>query len=140
MKRGSELLLVKHKGQNGQPYFGWALPGGGMEPGEMIVDALKRELLEETGVVAEIGKLLFVHQFTKDGVTEAPEFFFAVTNSDDFESIDLTKTTHGQAELAEIGFFDPRTLEGVLPEFLCDIDAVDLNNDTQLMIDDGVGY
>jgi 8-oxo-dGTP diphosphatase len=35
----------------------WGLPGGGVEPGETIVDALARECREELGVDVEVGPL-----------------------------------------------------------------------------------
>ena len=36
----------------------WTVPGGRVEAGEYLTDALKREVLEETGVVIEVGGLL----------------------------------------------------------------------------------
>ena len=44
-----ELLLV-HKTDNGL----WALPGGGMDPGESIAQAAVRETKEETGMDIEV--------------------------------------------------------------------------------------
>jgi len=115
---GEKLLLVKHKAANGTPYNTWALPGGGLDEGESLTEALTREMVEETGIEPEIGRLLYVHQFSRGGQFEGPEFFFAVSNYEDYQNMDLAKTTHGATEIAEIGFYDTKTLTGLLPDFL----------------------
>ena len=52
-----------------------------LEMGESLLDGLRREMIEETGVKPEIGKLLFVQQFadtnssSKHGDCEQLEFF-----------------------------------------------------------------
>lgn len=94
----------------------WCIPGGGLDPGESLVDGVTREMVEETGVKPVIGKLLYIQQFAYDG-TEFLEFFFHVTNATDYLDIDLSKTTHGETEIAEIAFVDPATTD-ILPKFL----------------------
>ncbi len=42
---GDRILLVKETHDDGSPF--WTLPGGGVEPGESDIDALRRELAEE---------------------------------------------------------------------------------------------
>jgi len=55
---GSRVLLVK-RGQ--APLKGhWSLPGGAVETGETLEQAVTREVLEETGVAIEVGPIVEV--------------------------------------------------------------------------------
>jgi 8-oxo-dGTP pyrophosphatase MutT (NUDIX family) len=45
---GDRILLVEHRIRDGGTV--WVGPGGGVEPGERLLDALFRELYEETGL------------------------------------------------------------------------------------------
>lgn len=135
IKRDNTLLLVRHKDPtNSHTYGSWVLPGGHVEDGEMLVDAVRRELQEELGVDARVGNLLYVHQFMSAGAYSGPEFFFGVEDSPLFDSINLSNTSHGLSEIAEIGFYDPRTLDGVLPPFLTEVVAdIDMKAATRLI-------
>lgn len=105
----------------------WCTPGGGLELGESLVDGLRREMVEETGVVPEIGRLLFVQQFAESGdrpahgPSEQLEFFFHITNWQDYQRIDLAATTHGPVEVAACGFVDPRAVT-ILPTYFMEVD------------------
>lgn len=55
-RRGRILLTHWRRGH----LHGWTLPGGGLESGEDPRDAVVREVLEETGLDARVGKLLGV--------------------------------------------------------------------------------
>lgn len=120
-----QLLAQKFRTYEGGETNYWGTPGGGLDQNEALEDGLKREMLEETGITPEIGRLLFIQQFTfqrEDGqAREQLEFFFHIINSKDYTSVDLSKTTHGLEELTRCEFIDPKK-EVVLPKFLQSID------------------
>jgi 8-oxo-dGTP pyrophosphatase MutT (NUDIX family) len=118
--RYGKLLCVRLKPYKGntQSQHGkyWCLPGGGLEDGEALLAGIERETVEETGIKPDVGGLLYVQQFAYDD-KDYLEFFFHITNSEDYLHIDLAATTHGETEIAEIRFVDPKTTH-ILPEFL----------------------
>lgn len=121
--KDGKILAVKHKRKNGEEREYWALPGGGLDPGEHLEAGLQREIEEELGVGARVGRLLFIQQFKsiRADRDEELEFFFLIENSEDFTEIDYSSTTHGAAELARCEFIDPKA-EYVLPRFISEVD------------------
>ena len=123
-----ELFCQRLTARNSDGRDFWCTPGGGLDLGEEITDGLKREMIEETGISPEIGSLLFIQQFAESGENSAHgpneqlEFFFHITNWQDYETINLEATSHGVAEIAECGFVDPKTTH-VLPAKLREIDV-----------------
>jgi len=67
-----EVLLVKDVRKDA-----WTFPGGIIEEGEGVLDGVKREVLEETGITVEVGELFCVTSNTckypgYNGVKEVP--------------------------------------------------------------------
>jgi ADP-ribose pyrophosphatase YjhB (NUDIX family) len=71
---GDRLLLVAHRKAR---HRYWLLPGGGVESGETLVAAARRELLEETGVDVEIGRLVIVCEAIEPGGRHLVNLVFA---------------------------------------------------------------
>lgn len=110
-----KMLLVQGKAQTH-----WALPGGHLEDGESLLDAMSREIVEELGVTPVLGKILYVYQLFFANGEESLEFFYEVTNGADFLAVNRSQTSHGELELAEHAFINvaqPTELP-ILPEFL----------------------
>jgi len=56
--KDGRVLLARHE-KGGESY--WVLPGGAVEPGETLAEALQRELREEAGLAVEPGDIIFVN-------------------------------------------------------------------------------
>lgn len=136
-----EIFCQRLTARNSDGRNFWCTPGGGLEMGESLLDGLRREMIEETGVKPEIGKLLFIQQFAESGEQSAHgpneqlEFFFLITNWQDYQHINLEQTSHGVEEVAECGFVDPKTTR-ILPSYLTEVDLnwlVNESTDVQIM-------
>lgn len=60
-----DKILLQNRVKN--DWKGYTLPGGHVEPGESFVDAVKREMREETGLDIINPKLAGIKQFPIDG-------------------------------------------------------------------------
>lgn len=73
----------------------WTLPGGGMEPGGTPIEALKREVREESGYEVEVGTLVGVYSMPwKDDVVLCLR-----------ATIVGHRPWNANNEIAEVGFF-----------------------------------
>jgi mutator protein MutT len=70
------VLLVRRASE---PLKGeWSLPGGLVETGETLVAALKRELLEETGLSIEVGEVIAVLDRIYPDAEGRPEYHYVL--------------------------------------------------------------
>ncbi|MEQ9423688.1 MAG: NUDIX hydrolase [Cyclobacteriaceae bacterium] len=76
----NKLLMVRHQGFGKAGHL-WIPPGGGVEFGESVNEALTREFKEETGLDISVKSFLFINEFI-DQPLHAMELFFLVEKVD----------------------------------------------------------
>ena len=107
IRDGDRILLTK-RSDNGR----WCLPGGHIDPGESVAEATAREVLEETGLVIRLGRLIGVYSSPnflveyKDG-NKAQFVFTCVAGEVIGGEMGLSDET------TEAGFFAPSALAGM---------------------------
>ena len=101
----------------------WEFPGGSVELGERLVDALKREIREEYGVEIEVGELLDVvdHILPEEGQHwVSPTFICRIASGE--------PVVREPEKCSEIGWFSP----GQVPTDLTVISRENLENYVKL--------
>lgn len=79
------ILLVKHRMENNKEL--WIPPGGGVQFGETLAEALVREMVEETGLYVSVSTFHSVHEYINDPLHAVELFFYVKPNG----SGELTK-------------------------------------------------
>ena len=94
------ILLVRHT------YVpGWYLPGGGVDPGEAMTTAARRELQEETAILCEeVPRLLSIHFNRRASRRDHVALFLVTAWSQP------TPPAVPNREIAELGFFPRHAL------------------------------
>jgi len=72
----------------------WGLPGGALEPGEVVENAARRETFEETNL--EIGEMSLF------GIFSGPELYYKYPNGDEVYNVTiiyLSRDWHGEVKL-----------------------------------------
>jgi ADP-ribose pyrophosphatase YjhB (NUDIX family) len=80
VRRGHRFLLTQEQKYGST----WSIPGGRVEPGESIVDAAVREVIEETGIPVRIDGILRIEHAPNDS-TARVRVLFVGTPLDDTE-------------------------------------------------------
>lgn len=108
---GRKRVLLARRTDNGL----WCIPGGHVDLGETLVDACLRELREETGLEAEVVRLVGVYSDTKGSlhIAQGPEWHTVRVSF-------LCKVTGGtltpSEETSELGFFDLAALPPLITD------------------------
>ena len=98
IRRGDEVLLQNRVKAD---WRGYALPGGHVEPGESVVEAVIREMREETGLTVRHPRLCGVKQFPG----EQGRYLVLLFTADEFAG-ELTSSEEGEmrwVRRAELG-------------------------------------
>jgi ADP-ribose pyrophosphatase YjhB (NUDIX family) len=101
-----EKVLLTRRADNGK----WCLPGGHMEAGESTTEACSREVLEETGIIVDVGRLI--------GVYASPHRITEYADGNKYQSVVMcfeAKALRGELttsdETTELGYYSVAAIQ-----------------------------
>ena len=103
-----EKVLLTRRTDNGQ----WCLPGGAMGPGESASECCAREVLEETGLVVSVGRLIGVYS-TPHRITEYADGNRKQALDLVFEAVRISGELSVSDETTELGYFSPEQMKSM---------------------------
>jgi ADP-ribose pyrophosphatase YjhB (NUDIX family) len=95
------LLMIKRGHEPGAGL--WSIPGGRIEPGETDAEAVVREMIEETGLTVEVGRLI--------GRVQRPGLNGAVIDIRDYAATVTGGTLRAGDDAADARWVTPAELE-----------------------------
>ena len=97
------LLMIKRGHEPGAGL--WSIPGGRIEPGESDAEAVVREMIEETGLTVEVGRLI--------GRVQRPGLNGAVIDIRDYAATVTGGTLRAGDDAADARWVAPGELESL---------------------------
>lgn len=97
-----KILMIQHRMGNDRHF--WNVPGGGMHYGSDAVENLKREFLEETGLVIEVKKFLYVYEYLAPPLHAVELYFEVVKLNGNLMVGKDPELAHDRQIISDIGF------------------------------------
>ena len=118
-KSGKYLVTKRASTNDYMPNF-WDIPGGSIRFGEEISHALKREVLEESGLKIKQGKIIFVYGYKSNEMRHQ----FQLVYSCDYLSgvVKLNPDEHSEYRWATLGEMKKLKSITFLKELLVEVD------------------
>lgn len=100
------VLLIR---RGGPPLQGqWSIPGGMLEVGETLIEGVRRELAEETGIQVQVRSLIEVFERIDRDASGKAQYHFVVL---DYLCEAVRGTARAGSDVSEVAWATPSELE-----------------------------
>ena len=108
---GQVLLALRHEPALPSAHLKWELPGGGVEFGEKIEEALRREMIEEIGAEVEVGEIIpYIHVGEWEFPAEIIQAFVINYFCRIKKGSVINHTANHEQEIAELKWFQVKNI------------------------------